>query len=220
MPPTPKSIPTTSFQTSPTHPGPAISRPPSHSELHPLGIFPYSPDASRTGHFPIRRSDVPPSRSRIRHRGIPPPGHNASRNDPPRRDSSRPENRPRPARRSVCSLSNAPPALLPSTLPASTPYPPPRLHKPAPPNPHHKSALAKPTPLNPHCQTTRPPENNKRGRPHRGHPLSHTPPERYSSTNFACTLYCSLMVLKSSGSSAAASSAYPALALRITAILS
>lgn len=154
MPPTPKSIPTTSFQTSPTHPGPAISRPPSHSELHPLGIFPYSPDASRTGHFPIRRSDVPPSRSRIRHRGIPPPVHDTSQTDPPRRDSSRPrpENRPRPARCSVCSQSDAPPALLPSTLPASTPYPPPRLHKPAPPNPHHKSALAKPVP-NPHHQT-------------------------------------------------------------------
>ena len=46
------------------------------------------------------------------------------------------------------------------------------------------------------------------------------PPESYSSTNFACTLYCSLMVLKSSGSSAAASSPYPVFALRITAMLS
>ena len=46
-------------------------------------------------------------------------------------------------------------------------------------------------------------------------------PDGYSSTNFAWTLYCSLIVLKSSGSSAAASSAIPAaLALRITAMLS
>ena len=55
----------------------------------------------------------------------------------------------------------------------------------------------------------------------RGHPLRHTLPDGYSSTNFAWTLYCNLMVLKSSGSSAAASSARPAaLALRITAMLS
>ena len=55
----------------------------------------------------------------------------------------------------------------------------------------------------------------------RGHPLRHTLPDGYSSTNFAWTLYCSLIVLKSSGSSAAASSAIPAaLALRITAMLS
>ena len=44
--------------------------------------------------------------------------------------------------------------------------------------------------------------------------------ETYSRTNFACTLYCNLMVLKSSGSSSAATSAASnALALRITAIL-